>query len=104
VILDSDQFADYLVKLSGSLNIKGYCKLLNINMIKNIIYPNVSFRVKYTLNGILLKFLLIPIGFHREGVSVISKSNKRKIIIKIIIKGQMKWREKNRFNVALLIE
>jgi len=51
------------VKLSGSLNIKGYCKLININRIKNMIKLHDVSKVQYTLNETLLKFLLIPIGF-----------------------------------------
>jgi len=33
------------IKLSGSLNINGYRKLINMNIIKNKMNPNVFFKV-----------------------------------------------------------
>jgi hypothetical protein len=52
-------------------------------------------------NGILLEFLLIPRGLEEP---VEWRKYKCKIIIIKIMKGRMKCKEKNRFNVALLIE
>jgi len=62
--------------------------------------PNIFFNVKQILNGILQKFLLIPIGSF-DPVSCGRYSITRK---KVIIKGTVKCNEKKRFNVALLIQ
>ena len=50
---------------------------------------------------ILSKFLLIPKGLFDP---VKCKKNKWIIVNKMIIKGRIKWIEKNRVKVALLIE
>lgn len=63
--------------------------------------PRRSFSVKYKWNGILFKFLLEPKGF----VDPVICKKYRWIITRLLIKnGRIKWREKNRFKVALLIE
>lgn len=53
------------------------------------------------MKGILLRFLLEPIGFIDP---VIWRKYKCINTIIKIKNGKIKWREKNRFNVALLIE
>lgn len=57
--------------------------------------------MKYGEKVILSKFLLIPNGLLDP---VICKKNKWIKVNKIIIKGKIKWIEKNRVNVGLLIE
>jgi len=66
-----------------------------------MINPIKSLIIKYGEKVILSKFLLIPKGLLDP---VKCRKNKCKIVNKIIINGKIKWIEKNRVNVALLIE
>lgn len=73
-------------------------KIRNKNMKKN---PKKSFQIKYGVNGIISKFLGVPNGLF----DIDSWMNIKWIIIKIIImKGKIKWIEKNRVRVGFLTE
>jgi len=66
-----------------------------------MINPIKSLIKKYGEKVILSKFLLIPNGLLEP---VKCKKNKWIKVNKIIMKGKIKWIEKNRVNVAFLIE
>lgn len=90
-----------IIKLLWSFNIYGNINAKIKNNHINIIKPIISLIIKYGENLILSKFLLIPKGLFDP---VKCKKNKCKIENIKIIKGKIKWIEKNRVRVALLIE
>lgn len=69
-----------------------------VKSINNTINPVISLNVKYGWNGILSRFLLIPIGLLEP---VWWRNSKWIITNAATIKGIMKWKVKNRVNVAL---
>lgn len=90
-----------IMKLLWSFNKYGNLRAKIINNHINMINPIKSLIIKYGEKVILSKFLLIPKGLLDP---VRWRKNKCIIVNKIIIKGKIKWIEKNRVNVALLIE
>lgn len=90
-----------IIKLLWSFNIYGNINDKIKNNHINKINPIMSLIIKYGENLILSKFLLIPNGLLDP---VECKKNKCKIENIKIINGIIKWIEKNRVKVALLIE
>lgn len=86
------------MKLSGSPSKYGLVNESKINNMMVTINPVMSLNVKYGWNGILSKFLLIPIGLLDP---VWWRKSKWIITNAMIINGIMKWKVKNRDSVAL---
>jgi len=90
-----------IIKLLWSFKKNGKIKVKIRNIHINIINPIISLIIKYGEKLILSKFLLIPRGLLDPEIW---RKNKWIIVNKMIIKGKIKWIEKNRVKVALLIE
>ena len=90
-----------IIKLLWSLSKYGKIKVKIKNIHINIINPIKSLIKKYGEKVILSKFLLIPNGLLDP---VKCKKNKGINVNIMIINGRIKWIEKNRVKVALLIE
>lgn len=67
-------------------------------MVIKIINPKMSLKEKKGWKGILSELLLIPNGLFEP---VWCKKSKWIIVNAVTIKGNRKWNEKNRVNVAL---
>jgi len=90
-----------IIKLLWSLSIYGKIKVKIKNIHIKIIIPNKSLITKYGAKLILSKFLFIPNGLLDP---VICRKNRWMKVNIIIMNGKIKWIEKNRVSVALLIE
>lgn len=89
------------MKFSGSLRRYGLIRTMDIKGIRRVNTPKMSFHEKKGWNVILSIFIERPIGLEDP---VVWRNIKWIIIIKAMINGRIKCREKNRVRVGLSTE
>lgn len=85
-------------KFSGSVNILGVNRIIDVNRVKAMINPNISFLEQYVWKGTRSLLQLIPKGLLDP---VWCKNTRCKNTTAATIKGNTKWIAKNRLRVAL---